>query len=474
MMDRDSSGNPGSGKLRSPVRGAALLLAGVALAAGLLPPAGAQPASPATACHARGSLPAGSLPMAVARNAPAVVNVIVMRHPRNPDDDPGGLDYFPPLAAGGAERSTSSGFILGADGWIIASAHAVYDALETWVLTADGGRHRAEVVGFDRRTDIAVLRIGASGLPVVSVASGGGVCAGEPVAAIGSPFGFDHSATAGVVSAYPRFIPGSEGVPLIQTDVALNPGSSGGPLFNASGAVVGMNSMIYSASGIYVGVSFALPIDTVLRVARELQADGHAATDIGVSTQPVTVELARAFRLERVRGLLVVQTRPGWAAARAGLRGGDILLAVNGVDIEPGGDIAKYVAARPALVPLVLRLWRDGAELSIHVEPAREAAQRETARRQPVPPETRLGLRFSPPAAVAAMPSGVYVDAASGSSLLAGIEAGDRIVAVNSSPVSSEMEFDAALAQAGANDVVALLAVRGGVGLFVPVRRRDR
>lgn len=458
-----------------------LLLAAILIVLGWLWPLGALAGMRADACERKPSLAAGGFAAAVARAAPAVVNVVVIRRSRNLDDETGRIDYFPPLSAAGppagagTERSTSSGFILGADGVVIASAHSVHDALETWVLAADGRRWRAAVAGFDMRTDVAVLKVPADGLPVVPVAAGEPLCAGERVAAIGSPFGFDHSVSAGVVSAPRRFVPGGAGIPLIQTDVAINPGSSGGPLLNAAGAVVGMNSMIYSASGIYVGVSFALPISRVLRVAHELQSSGHAgAIDAGLSTQPVTSELAEAFGLDTVRGLLVVHTTTGGPAARAGIRTADIVLSLNGTDIEADADLDEQMAAQPPGQPMILRFWRQGAAHATSLALERSAPAVPGAAVAPGAAEKRLGLNLAAAPAVAAMPSGVYVDSASGSALLAGVEAGDRIVAVNGSAVADEREFEVALARAGQRRVVALLIMRGNVALFLPVRRRDR
>ena len=305
-----------------------------ALAASLA--CGAPPGTPENACLDRSGPGSGQgFIAAVARNAPAVVNVIVVRERGEPFDEPD-ADFFLSSVAGlplpdrlPAERAVSSGFIISSDGQILTSAHAVLRAQEIWVRTADGMRLPARVVGLDRRTDVALLQVEARGLPVVPLVTGTRLCAGEWVAAIGTPFGFENSVTAGVVSAYPRHVPGAAGLPLIQTDAAINPGSSGGPLFNAAGVVVGMNSMIFSALGGSVGLSFALPIDRVMRVAHALRAGGTPRADIGIRTQHMTAELASAFGLDSGGGALVSRVEPGSAAAAAGLRAGDIVLAVN-------------------------------------------------------------------------------------------------------------------------------------------------
>lgn len=418
---------------------------------------------------------------AAARNAAAVVNVVVMRKPWSQEDDAAGIDYFPPLSgadalgSAGLARSGSSGFVLEPDGHVVVSAHAVHAAHEIWVLTADGRRHLATLLGFDRRTDVALLKIQASGLATVSLDPASRLCPGGRVAAIGSPFGFDHSVTAGVVSAHPRFLPGSGSIPWIQTDVALNPGSSGGPLLDPAGAVVGMNSMIYSASGIYVGVSFALPIDRVLRVVAALRAAGRADLgDIGAETQPVTAELALAFGLERARGALVVQVAPDGPAAKAALRSGDVILSINGVDLEPDSDIDGMVGGWRSLGPVAIRFWRGARVHASSIGAVREPQARAAVAPGPPREETRLGLDLTLPAPAGKALAGVVVDAASGSGLLAGIEAGDRIVAVNGAPVANIADFDAALAGLQDLQVVALLIQRGGVAVYLPVRRRNR
>ncbi|RYF42995.1 MAG: PDZ domain-containing protein [Comamonadaceae bacterium] len=434
-------------------------------------------------CGAQQSGPGAESGFAAAagRSALAVVDVIVLRKPWSQEDDAAGLDYFPPLAGaaapGGAAlvRSGSSGFVIESDGHLVASAHAVREAHEIWVLTADGRRHPAEVVGFDRRTDVALLKIQASGLATVAIDPASRLCPGDRVAAIGSPFGFDRSVTAGVVSASPRFLPGSGGIPWIQTDVALNPGSSGGPLLNPAGAVVGMNSMIYSASGIYVGVSFAIPIDRVLRVVAALRAGGRADVGgIGAELQPVSAELAMAFGLERPRGALVAQVDPQGPAAKAGLRSGDILLAIGGIDLEPDSDVDGLIGGLLSQGPVAVRFWRG---MRVHAGSIAAATALPGAAAAPSAPrreESRLGLDFAPPAAAGGEPAGVMVDAASGSALLAGIEPGDRIVAVNGAQVANVADFDAALLALNQRQVVALLIQRAGVSVYLPVRRRDR
>ncbi|NPC55900.1 trypsin-like peptidase domain-containing protein [Caenimonas soli] len=412
-----------------------------------------------------------------------MVSVVVLRARRDPLEDIEGFDFFHavsglPLGDGAGatlERSTSSGFVIGADGYILTNAHGVFDARETWVVTTDGRRFRAGIVGLDRSSDVALLKISASGLAVAQVASLGHVCPGEWVAALGAPFGFDHSLTVGIVSAYPRFLPGGgAGMPLIQSDVVLNPGSSGGPLFNTDGLVVGMNSMIFSASGIYIGVSFSLPIDRVMRIAAGFRS-GTPRGHVGLRTQPVTPELGQAFGLAQPRGALVTRVSAGSPAEEAGLRSGDILLAVDGKSFDSQLEFEEAIGgARPGAV-LALQVWRHKA--------LQRVAVKVTAPTSDLPPPgapvpagdaARLGLVLSPVSATKGMPAGAYVETASGAGLLAGIEPGDRITAVNGIDVASSGDFDTALESIGKSKVVALLVARGPARIYIPVIRHDQ
>lgn len=420
---------------------------------------------------------------ATLRNAPSVVSVVVVRARRDPLEDIEGFDFFQavsglPLGDGtGAtlERSTSSGFVISSDGHILTNAHGVFDARETWVITTDGRRFRASIVGLDRSSDVALLKISAPGLAAVQVASGGHLCPGEWVAALGAPFGFDHSLTVGIVSAYPRFLPGGGvGMPLIQSDVVLNPGSSGGPLFNVDGLVVGMNSMIFSASGIYVGVSFSLPIDRVMRIADGFRS-GTPRGHVGVRTQPVTPALAQAFGLPQPLGALVTQVSLGSPAEEAGLRSGDILISMDGKSFNSQLELEEAIGgARPGSV-LALQVWRQKALQRFAVK---VIAPTSDLPRLGVPAlagnSPRLGLVFAPVTATKGMPAGAYVETASGAGLLAGIEPGDRITAVNGIEVASSSDLDAALEAIGDSKVVALLVVRGSARIYIPVIRHDQ
>jgi serine protease Do len=422
-------------------------------------------------------LPPEGFAAAVGRNAAAIVQVVVLRGGRDPMEDAEGFEFFRPLqglplpAGEAVERTFSSGFFIDPDGLLLASAHAVFDAREIWVVTRDGKRLRAGVAGLDRQRDVALLKVDAQGMPVVH-AGAAPPCPGGWVVAVGTPFGFEDTVTAGVVSAYPRYLHGSR-VPLIQSDVVLNPGSSGGPLFDASGALVGMSTMIFSSSGIYVGVSFALPVGELMRVADALRRGGMRTGGIGVHTQPLDADLARAFRLDTQRGALVTRVDPEGPAAAAGLRAGDVILGlVRGESLAYTELEGRFAASRPGST-VELQVWRDGQLVRLRTRIGPGSAD-------PLPPlaahpaaeEVRLGLGLVVVTrAVPGMAPGLYVDSATGSALLAGIERGDRIVAVGSTPVATSSDFDAALAHAG--DPVALLVARGASMVYLPVARID-
>ncbi len=446
-----------------------------------------------------------SLAKAVDRNKWAVVTVVALRPRRNPFEELPGPDSFlslsgAPQTEGGQsarrgaslERSFSSGFIVHTDGQVLTSAHAVYDAQEVWVFTADGRRFPVASVGVDRRTDVAVLKISGSHLPVVQLMPSISLCTGEWLAALGAPFGLEHSVTVGVISAYPRYLPGDGALPWIQTDAALNPGSSGGPVLNADGIVVGMSAMIYSDIGIFMGVAFALPIDRVLRIARQLTSNsllqrGH----IGAVIQPVSSDLAQAFGLLSAGGVVVVSVDAGGSADTAGLRSGDIVLqvdiggqrsisqqeqALNGLppDIKAASpeDIDNRISAAVSGTSLGLIIWRQRALKYAQLTVA-AALGESNPRLIPKRVNTlqRLGLDLVENKQTSQMPAGIYVDGVTGTSLLAGIEYGDRIIAVNNLLVLTVEDFDAALQSVSKYESVALLVERERKRLYVAVRQ---
>ncbi|OUM00931.1 trypsin-like peptidase domain-containing protein [Variovorax sp. JS1663] len=403
---------------------------------------------------------------AVVRQAPAVVTVLAE------GSDANAADRWA-LSPWNSGRASATGFIIDTEGQVLTSAHVVSGAQTLSVELGGQRRLPADLVGLDRRTDIAVLKIGAANLPVAAIGSSARLCAGEWVAALGSPFGFDQSLTAGVVSANPRFLPGGSGVPLIQTDVALNPGSSGSPLFNERGEVVGVNSMAYSPDGGYRGLSFALPIDTAMRVVAELRSAGHVTRgQIGARTQAMTLDLAPAFGLDSASGALIVRVDPGSPAAAAGLRSGDVIVGIDGSTPMAHAEIQDRVAgARPGS-GLTLSIWRRKAAMAVKVVVAESAPDLPKRAVASASHEVRLGLELferTGKGAGGLLEPGLYVRSASGAAHRAGLRFGDLILAVNDVRVDGLTDLDAALASVADGETVALLVRRGAITSYVPV-----
>ncbi|WPG41388.1 trypsin-like peptidase domain-containing protein [Variovorax sp. EBFNA2] len=410
-----------------------------------------------------------------AQQSPAVVSITVV----GAGSEGAFAGAMPPSARGpqGVGRSFASGFIFERDGFILTSAHAVGGAQAISVATADQRRFDAQLVGLDRRTDVALLRVFASDLPVVTVGRRSALCPGERVAAIGAPFGLERSLTAGVVSANPRYLAGGNAVPLIQTDVTLNPGSSGSPLFDERGNVVGMNSMIYSAADGYSGLSFSLPIDTAMRTAQELRATGRATrSHIGARTQPLTSELAPAFGLDAAVGALVVRVDADSPAEIAGLRSGDVVLAVGNAAAMPYAEVQERVASASSGSRLTLRVWRRRAALQMQVRVTADASDivpERVARSRTR--EVWFGLELTERKGmlgVSPLAPGLYVRAVSGSAQRAGLRFGDALIAVNDVQVAGLADFDAAIRSVADSDTVALLIARGSTRSYVPILPR--
>ncbi len=362
-------------------------------------------------------------------------------------------------------QGMGSGFIVDASGVILTNAHVVEGADEVHVRLTDRREFKGKVLGADKATDIAVVKIEASGLPVVKLGDPSKVRVGEWVAAIGSPFGFENTVTQGIVSATSRSLPDGSYVPFIQTDAAVNPGNSGGPLFNLKGEVIGINSQIYSRTGGYQGLAFAIPIDVATNVQQQLVAHGKVERGrIGVTIQEVSQPLAQSFGLDRPRGALVASVEDGSPADKAGLKAGDVLLTVEGKTIERSAEVPLVVAAVKPGSKVTFDVWRDGKKQTLAVTvgamPAEQVAGADQD--QAGSAETgRLGL------AVRQSEEGLVVENASGPSARAGIRAGDVVTAVNGRAVKSVSELRAAAAKA--KGAVALLVRRGDASLFVPV-----
>ncbi|ODU10030.1 MAG: peptidase [Rubrivivax sp. SCN 71-131] len=371
-------------------------------------------------------------------------------------------------------RGQGSGFIVSADGVILTNAHVVRDAKNVSVKLTDRREFEATVLGSDPKTDIAVLKIDAKDLPTVPLGSARDLQVGQWVLAIGSPFGFENSVTAGVVSAKGRSLPDDSFVPFIQTDVAVNPGNSGGPLFNAQGEVVGINSQIFSRSGGYQGLSFAIPIDLAVRVKDQIVATGHVThARLGVAIQDVNQALADSFRLERPEGALVSSVDPGSAADKAGLKSGDVILRVDGQPIAAAGDLPALIGQAAPGDRVALEVWRQGrtekfdARLGKIGEKSTQLARGEAAAGQ-----GRLGLALRPllpqEQRQAHVEGGLRVEQASGAAALAGVQPGDLLIGIDGKPVQSVEQVREVLAKSGKS--VALLIQRDGHKIFMPVR----
>ena len=371
-------------------------------------------------------------------------------------------------------RGQGSGFIVSADGVILTNAHVVRGAKEVTVKLTDRREYVAKVLGADAKTDVAVLKIEAKNLPVVKIGSTSDLRVGEWVLAIGSPFGFENTVTAGVVSAKGRSLPDDSSVAFIQTDVAVNPGNSGGPLFNTRGEVVGINSQIYSRTGGYQGVSFAIPIDLAGRIQQQIVQHGkveHAR--LGIAVQEVNQTLADSFKLDRPEGALVSSVERGSPAEKAGLQPGDVIRKLDGKAIVSSGDLPAAIGLAAPGDNVRLDIWRKGApqEIRAQLGGAKDKAT-PVADAGPTASQGRLGLSLralQPQERQAAgNEGGLVVEEVAGAAARAGVESGDVLLAVNGTPVQSVEQVRQAVARADKS--VALLIQRDGDKIFIPVR----
>ncbi|RST56343.1 DegQ family serine endoprotease [Variovorax sp. MHTC-1] len=466
---------------------------------------GAVGAGAYTSANAVGSpTPAVAAPMVTmpdfsaitTRNGPAVVNISVTGTmktsmegvagiPGMDPDDPM-FEFFrrfqgqmgprgkQPLQREMPVRGQGSGFIVSADGIILTNAHVVKDAKEVTVKLTDRREFRAKVLGSDEKTDIAVLKIDAKNLPTLSLGNTKELKPGEWVLAIGSPFGFENTVTAGVVSAKGRSLPDDSYVPFIQTDVAINPGNSGGPLINTRGEVVGINSQIYSRSGGYQGVSFAIPIDVAIQVKDQIVATGRAShARLGVAVQEVNQTFADSFKLDKPEGALVSNVEKGGPADQAGLRSGDVIRKVDGEPIVSSGDLPALIGQKKPGTKITLDVWRQGArqELSAKLGDASEKANA-VAKNDERAGGGKLGLALRPlqpqEKREAAVESGLLIEDAGGPAALAGVQAGDVLLAINGTPAKSIEQVREVVGKADKS--IALLIQRDGDRIFVPVR----
>lgn len=441
----------------------------------------------ASAQPAPGAAPSAVLPnfvTLVKQQGPAVVNISSTRTvTQDPDAQPQSGDPFseffrrfmpPPGSGQFEEQSLGSGFIIDPAGYILTNGHVVADADEVTVKLTNKREYKAKVIGTDTYTDIALLKINANGLPVVRLGDPSRLEVGEWVAAIGAPFGFENSVTAGIVSAKGRSLPDESYVPFIQTDVAVNPGNSGGPLFSMRGDVIGINSLIYSRTGGFMGLSFAIPIDIALDVAKQLRATGKVTRGrIGVQAQELTVELASSFGLKEPRGALVAMVEKDGPAAKAGIQPGDVILAVNGRPVEDSADLARYIAGSKPGTTVTVDLWRKGGHVPVKVTlgelAAKPSVTGEAEQNAPDAAGLVLGELTPEQRKRLDVPSGVLVRGAGGAAQRAGVQPGDIIVSINRQPVNSIADLEAMLAQ-HPGKTVALLLKREDATLFLPLK----
>jgi serine protease Do len=371
-------------------------------------------------------------------------------------------------------RGAGSGFIVSEDGYILTNAHVVSGADRVTVRLTDRREFQAEVIGADPRTDVAVIKIDATDLPTVRIGDPEALEPGQWVLAIGSPFGLENSVTAGIISATARAVGPGSNVPFIQTDVAVNPGNSGGPLFNLQGEVVGINSMIFSQTGGYMGLSFAIPIDVATNVQQQLVDHGRVVRGrIGVVVQDVNAQLAQSFGLDRPRGALISGVEEGAPAAEAGLRPGDVILSLNGEPIERFTELGAAIAEMQPGSEATLGIWRnrEESEIDVQIEEMEDASAEITADSPDGQAEEQLGLVVRPLTAEEKRMTGsegnIVIEQVRGAAAAAGLQPGDIIIGINSERVESIGQLRDAVEESPGN--VALLIERDQATIFVPV-----
>ena len=372
----------------------------------------------------------------------------------------------------GVQHAQGSGFLISADGLVLTNAHVVDGAKEVTVKLSDHREYKAKVLGADKSSDIAVLKIEAHNLPAVTLGDSDKLGVGDYVLAIGEPFGLEETATAGIVSAKGRSLPGDGYVPFIQTDAAVNPGNSGGPLFDAGGSVVGINSQIYSNSGGYQGVSFAIPINLAVQVKDQIVKTGKVAhSRLGVEVQTLDQSLANSFKLTSPNGALVAKVVPDSAAAEAGIKVGDVILKFNGASIVDAGSLSQRVGVATPGEKASIQIWRDGKTLDLTATIGNAATLASADDSSGDPSQAKLGLALRPLSPEerqqAGVPGGLVVEDAQGRAAEAGIQQGDVVLSVDGTPVQSVAQLRKMVKDH--DKQIALLIQRGDARLFVPV-----
>ena len=434
----------------------------------------AAPAAPPIAATTASATAADPIPLIaapnyraiVARNQAAVLGITTASEVNDAPQQQ--IDF-----GGPSGNAQGSGFLISADGLVLTNAHVVDGAKEVTVKLSDHREFKAKVLGSDRTSDIAVLKIDGHDLPTVKLGDSDRISVGDYVLAIGEPFGLEETATAGIISATNRSLPGDGYVPFIQTDAAVNPGNSGGPLFDANGNVVGINAQIYSNSGGYQGVSFAIPINLAIQIKDQIVKTGKVAhARLGVEVQTLNQSLADSFKLKAPNGALVAKIEPDSAAAKAGIQVGDVILKFNGAPIVDAGQLSARVGvARPG-DKASLEIWRDGRTLSLDATIG-NAAQLASADGAPgnESGKGKLGLALRPlnpeERHQAGVAGGLIVEESRGRAAEAGIQPGDVVLSVDGTPVHSVEDLRKLVQQH--DKQVALLIQRGDSRIFIPV-----
>ncbi len=383
----------------------------------------------------------------------------------------GGQDY--------KTQSLGSGFILTSDGYILTNAHVVNEADEVLVKLYDKREFKAKIIGADKRTDVALIKIEATGLPKVTVGDPNALKVGEWVAAIGSPFGLENTMTAGIVSAKGRALPQENYVPFIQTDVAINPGNSGGPLFNLRGEVVGINSQIYSKNGGSMGLSFSIPIDVAIDISNQLKANGRISRGwLGIGIQEVTKDLAESFGLKQTSGALIAGVEKNSPADKGGLEAGDIILKFDGKPITTSSDLPRVVAATKPGKVVPVEILRKGASKTLQLgvgEMPSEQPEAAATSKEPTKAESNkigLTLRELTPQQKKKLngKNGLLVIESVGAAAQAGIRRGDVILGLNNNESQSVDAFNKQINAVASGKTIAVLVQRGDSTLYVPIK----
>jgi serine protease Do len=432
----------------------------------------------------------------VEKQGAAVVNISttqIIQNPQGipniPEDDPF-YEFFrrfaPQMPREQESQSLGSGFIISADGYIMTNAHVVDHADKITVRLTDKREYRAKVIGADKRTDVALLKIEATSLPKINVGDPNRLKVGEWVVAIGSPFGFDNSVTAGIVSAKGRSLPQDNFVPFIQTDVAINPGNSGGPLFNMNEEVVGINSQIYTRSGGSMGLSFAIPIDVAMQVVDQLRNTGKVTRGrIGVTIQELTRELAESFGLNTPNGALVSNVEKNAPADKAGIQASDVILKFNGKPVINSSDLPRMVAVIKPGTKVPVQLWRKGESKQVTVEVAEMPEEAKLAQSPKKPSDkaaemiSRLGIAVSELSVEQRqelqISGGLLVEDVKGSAArAAGLHPGDVLLSLGNVPIRSLAQLNELLKQVPNGRNVAFLVRRGDSASYVAIKLDEK